>query len=247
MISPIAASYAGRVNEYVSGRPGYPPELLCDLPLADTIVELGAGTGKFTGLLASTGKRILAVEPIEEMASRIRVDRPPGVEVLSGSAEAIPVPDDVAGLVCCASAFHWFDYERATCEILRVLYKNGALALIWNMRDERVPWVSAFCKLIDSYGGHSPRQSSAEWRIIFRDSRFKHLATKTYPLAHSMPPRAIVDRALSHSFIAALNPREQEIVRNRVVELIESDPALAGKVVIQFPYMTKLHLFRKER
>jgi hypothetical protein len=62
-----------------------------------------------------------------------------------------------------------------------------------------------------------------------------------------MPASAIVDRALSTSFIAVLPQDEQHIVRVGITRIIESDPSLAGSDVVQFPYVTELYLFKLVR
>jgi hypothetical protein len=39
----------------------------------------------------------------------------------------------------------------------------------------------------------------------------------------------------------------EEIVRAKVKNIIERDPLLTGRDVIEFPYVTELHLFGKQR
>lgn len=239
--SPIEA-FGRRVPEYVSGRPDYPEALLADLPEAEEIVELGAGTGKFTRLLAQTGARIVAVEPQPAMAARIPAA--PGIQVLAGTAEEIPLPDASADLVCCATCFHWFDYARATAEILRIARPGAHLALIWNVRDASVPWVCEVGRLLDAYRGVPHRYESGQWRTILGDVRFALVRETGHPFVHRMPVRGIVDRVLSSSFIAALPQSEQDAVRQRVLDIVVAHPQLAGAGEIEFPYVSKLYLLR---
>jgi ubiquinone/menaquinone biosynthesis C-methylase UbiE len=129
----VAASYERR-------RPTYPAALLdwlADrLPLrpGTTVIDLGAGTGKLTRDLVPTGAHVIAVEPLREMRAQLEA-AVPGADVVAGSAEELPLLDESVDAVVAASAFHWFETERALEEIHRVLVAGGALATVGNGRD----------------------------------------------------------------------------------------------------------------
>ena len=78
------------------------------------------------------------------------------------------------------------------------------------------------------------------------DDRLRHLTSKNFPFSQPMPLTGIVDRALSTSFITVLPEDEQNIVRAKIRSIIESDPLLSDRDVIEFPYVTELHLFVKQ-
>jgi ubiquinone/menaquinone biosynthesis C-methylase UbiE len=121
-------------EDYERGRPSYPSEVvdIPGLPAVSAVLDLGAGTGKLTRLLVTTFGRVVAVEPAEAMRRHL-AQHCPDAEVLTGSAEEIPLADASVDAVFAAEAFHWFDYERALTEIARVVRPRGALVLMWNL------------------------------------------------------------------------------------------------------------------
>ena len=244
-IHPVAAEgfQAGAVA-YVAGRPDYPPEieawLTQDLGLSTgkTALDLAAGTGKFSPRLLATGAAVIAVEPVRAMSNEL-TRQYPGIDVRSGSAENIPLDEASVDAVVCAQAFHWFATPRALKEIHRVLKPGGALGLVWNLRDNRVPWVAALSRIMQPYEGDAPRFHSQKWRSVFPAEGFGPLREKRFPNRHTGPPeKVIVDRILSVSFMAALPPKEKELVTSQLKQIIATYPELAGKAQVTFPYET---------
>lgn len=244
MHEAAAKGFAKEAQAYVRGRPEYPPAVdqwlreRLQLRGNRTVLELGAGTGKFTKRLLTTGANIIAVEPVQEMLSQLMLALPT-VVARSGTAESIPLNDEVVDAVVCAQSFHWFATRRALDEIRRVLRPGGFLGLIWNVRDESLDWMAAMTRIMDPYQGDAPQHRTGEWRGLFPGAGFGPLHEQCFPNGHRGPPeQVIVDRVLSTSFIAALARPQQRIVEARLRDLIATTPALSGRDEVTVPYRT---------
>jgi SAM-dependent methyltransferase len=107
---------------------------------ASDVLELGAGTGILTRLLAERVAHVTAVEPDDRMRAVLAATEV-SVEVVAGNAEQIPASASSVDVVIAQSAWHWVDEERAVPEVARVLRSGGRLSLVWTGPDRSVDWM----------------------------------------------------------------------------------------------------------
>ncbi len=239
-----AQGYQKAADTYVRGRPDYPVAVMDWLTDAlgigpdSKVLELGAGTGKFTSLLSQTGATVWALDPVPEMLTALG-EAYPSIKTITAQAEAIPLDDQSVDVVVCAQSFHWFANQTALSEIKRVLKPGGRLGLIWNRRDQRTPWVAALTEIMRPYEGDAPRHDKGDWKVLFPTNGLTPLTQMTIPHGHTGPAeQVIIDRIMSVSFIAALPDADQDKVRAAIVALIAATPDLAGQNPVTFPYVT---------
>jgi SAM-dependent methyltransferase len=230
-----ANSFALVADAYERGRPGYPDEavrwLVGDEPR--DVVDLGAGTGKLTRSLVALGHRVTAIEPLPEMLE-VLVEAAPGAFDLLGSAEVIPLPDASADVVASAQAFHWFDHEVALPEIARVLRPEGRLAVVWNTRDDREPWVADLSKAI---GAESVSRGDAE-EPIDASGLFGPVERATFSWTQRLDAPMLRDLVLSRSYVAIKPREEQERILSGVDRLFAEH---AKEGAIELPYATECY------
>ncbi|MFJ3794125.1 class I SAM-dependent methyltransferase [Kitasatospora sp. NPDC090091] len=208
-----ASSFGAAAVAYAEHRPDYAQAAvrwaLAPAP-GPRVLDLGAGTGKLTATLVALGAEVIAVEPDPGMLAELRRSLP-SVRALSGSAEAIPLPDGSVDAVLAGNAMHWFDMAVAGPELARVLAPGGVLAGLWNLMDDQVDWVAGLAQVSGS-AAVGPRDTPASWRA---ETAGMHLPKDGGPARFGAPEQAGFphgQRRTADSLVATLATRAGVLV-----------------------------------
>lgn len=135
--------FTSRVRDYVIGRPPYPHAVLGALrergflPPNGVVADLAAGTGISSEMFLAAGHEVYAVEPnaaMRQAATDRLGPQYPRFHAVAATAESTSLPDSKIDLIMVAQALHWLDLDQCRIEFRRILRPNGALAVLYNLR-----------------------------------------------------------------------------------------------------------------
>jgi SAM-dependent methyltransferase len=243
-IHPKAAAFSSAAGAYEHGRPAFPAagvDWLCErleITQATRVCDLAAGTGRLTRPLHARTHRIIAIEPVAEMRAVLQASLP-GIEVLDGIAEEIPLATDSVDVVVVAQAFHWFDPEPALSEIARVLVPGGRLGVVWHVPDPADPVQMRFRELVERHRHHAPARITGDaLRALEQQGLFEEIAHDELRDAHTYDRDRIGDLALSTSHIAALPDDERARALDEARSLIGGSP-------VELVWILELNAYRQ--
>ena len=228
-----AHSFGGVVDAYDRARPTYPREAAAWLVGQDaaTVLELGAGTGKLTAQLVDLGHDVVATDPDPAMLDRLSRNLPE-VRTIEAHAEELPVGDRAFDAVVAAQAFHWFDLDRALPEIARVLKPGGRIGLVWNQRDESIPWVRRLGKIIGTQ-----EQLDEPAQALTDIGLFGEVEEASFVHWQQVDRKSIQELVLSRSNVAVLDDEGRAAKLAEVVAFY--DDYGRGMDGMQLPYVTR--------
>jgi SAM-dependent methyltransferase len=224
-----AYSFGAAAAAYDEHRPDYPETAVrwaLELAPGHRVLDLAAGTGKLTRVLASLGLDVIAVEPDEQMLAELQSNLP-SVTALSGQAEDIPLLNSSVDAVVAGQAMHWFDMEQAGPEIARVLVPQGTIGAMWNFDDDRVPWVAALEEAAEDTGG----ATMSQWLSGDHESHFVtpslpglfgELERAEFPHGQLRTAASLTATIATHSRLLMMEPGDRERVLSAVRVFLES-------------------------
>ena len=253
------------VDKYNNGRPSYTSETVTQVlsiinnyivnakPIDSNkphkLVELGAGTGKFTKSLVTAAMQDKEQYPWFQPHQYLATDASEAfidslkhlnlnISVEKGLGNQIPVPNSHSiSSVLAAQSFHWFANQSALNEIHRVLLPNAPLVLIWNLFDEQTAWLHSFEEQLrirlKATDHQVPKFADGQWKNCFNELKAKsQFAPLQYWLGHSkqvVSEQQVVDRILSVSIVSAASELEKSAIAQELRELLKSVPSFKSE------------------
>ncbi|RBA16357.1 hypothetical protein FPRO05_11692 [Fusarium proliferatum] len=239
-------------HSYDAHRPSYPPAAVASLlgrlglegQSGHHILDLAAGTGKFTELLSARpeGYKIIAVEPLDSMRNTLVAKKLSRVDVRAGTAaEMKDVGDGWADGCIVAQAFHWFAREESLKEIHRVLKPGAKLGLIWNAEEYNRPeswpastkWEQELSELnFNEKADNEPRFRHLLWTKVFErqaeaEKPFFSTPIETEKIAWSiwLTPDALWNRFDTLSWNKLRQGEERRLFREKFDKIIKEGDA----------------------
>lgn len=236
--------FSDRATDYAKYRPSYAEETIPIIlkglgnPSSLVAVDVGAGTGISSRLLAQRGVRVLAIEP--NPAMRDTAAPHPFVEFREGTAEATNLPDASVDLVTCFQAFHWFDPEPTLVEFHRILKRSGQLAVVWNDRDQDDEFTSNYIRLIQLASNHH----AAESRLgavdpLLANPLFTDIHCHSFSHRQELDLEGLMGCTMSFSYIPREGKAQQQLIAD-LTQLYEHNCNENGFVYLT--YCTSVYL-----
>jgi SAM-dependent methyltransferase len=225
-------------NDYATHRAGFPDSFFTRIAeygvgqSAQTIVDIGTGTGTLARGFARRGCNVIGIDPAENMLQQARAlttTENLSVVFRCASAEQTHLPDAFADVVTAGQCWHWFNDTRAAQESRRILKRDGRIVIAhFDWIPLRVNVVEATEQLILKHNPNWKMSGTSgiygAWLRDLAEAGFCNLQTFSYdlfvPYTHEgwrgrIRASAGIAASLSPEAVAAFDAEHAEMLRTQ--------------------------------
>jgi SAM-dependent methyltransferase len=216
--------------------------LFATLALANgaSVVDIGAGTGRFSAVLVAEGFAVTAVEPNPAMRA-IGRRAVPEAQWFDARGEATGLDGARHALVAFASSFNVLPAAEALAEAARLLEPGGWLVCLWNHRDLDDALQGELQAIVErevpGYA-HGTRREDPTAAIV-GDGRFDEPRRFEGAMRHDIDTRDFVDGFRAHATLI----RQAGPTLPRVLDALAE--RLAGVERLSVPFVTRIFAARR--
>ncbi|GAA1475143.1 class I SAM-dependent methyltransferase [Corynebacterium felinum] len=235
-----ATAFHTGAENYHDIRPSYPQDVLSLLSPARKVLDIGAGTGKLTILLAThpNFEQVYALDPSKDMVATLRTHLPQ-VPAWQATAEHTACAHSLFDAVTIAQTWHWVDPTAASIELDRITTDTAEVLLVWNTLDVSIPWVHRLSRIMHSGDtlkeGFLP-QIDTPWRI-------DKILRSTWQ--QSITPEEIHRLTHTRSYWLRSNEKTRAKVTQNLNWYLYDHLNLKPNVAVQLPYRVDGFVLKK--
>lgn len=241
--------YFGKQESYSKYRPSYPREMFefliknYDFKNKD-IVELGAGTGKFSKIASSFCHEIYYVEPNLDMLNKGKeyCNECNNIVFVNSSAENTKLPDKISDIVFAVQSFHWFNKSALKKEVKRILKPNGYFGIVWNnCEDENNEFSKDYIRYISEWYTKITGKVYQHKNIEDRKNFFKDGIYNTHTFIHSQ--NYTLDMLIGFSKSLSYAPKENDIYYDDFINgVIDIFKKYQNDNYVRFDFHTEMYI-----
>ncbi|QHT70554.1 class I SAM-dependent methyltransferase [Rhodocytophaga rosea] len=186
----------------------------------DKVLEIGCGTGLFTGKVYEATKASITAIDISEDLLKIARSRYPHVNFRVEDAMKLSFADKSYDVVFGSSVIHHLNIESALKETFRVLKKGGRIIFAEpNMLNPQI-FIQKNIPFIKKWLGDSPDETAiVRWKMYkqLADIGYNHIKVFPYDFLHPITPNILINSVQSIGKVIEHIPVLKEIAGSVII------------------------------
>ena len=199
------------------------------------VLDLGSGRGSFAGTMVDAGHEVFCLDHDPDRVARLPERLGTRLHV-AGQVESLPYLSCHFDVVTASQTLHRFAPGLALTEIARVLRPGGHLGVVYQTRDDTVPWVRRLMGILQRVDPSAMQGAYGDASVVElgESPYFRDLERRDFRAWVPTTRAGLVTMAERHPAVAGLDPASRAALLDEVGGLYDSSARAPEPLLLPF-------------